>query len=198
MDEPQNEQQPDETAREPDQDAPQSAPPPEEPSTDESPPEGAPASGASAEGEAAGPPPPPPPPPGVGAAEPSAMPPEMQAENASTDDRSMAMIAHLLGLVGFLGPLILYLVKKDESSEYVRFHMKQSMWFQIWANVAAFVLGIVSIPLMYVCIGFLTLLLAMAVVVGAWVYAIVGAVQTNGGKDFEYLWVGPWVRQSMV
>ncbi len=52
-------------------------------------------------------PPPPPPPPGAGEAEMSAMPPELQAANASTDDRNMAMIAHLLGLVGFLGPLIL-------------------------------------------------------------------------------------------
>jgi len=136
-------------------------------------------------------------PPGPGGAEPP-LPPELQAAEASKDDRNMAMIAHLLGLVGFLGPLILYLVKKDEADEYVRFHIKQSLWFQIWANIAAFGLAIISIPLMYVCIGIVTFLLAVLVGMGAWIYAIIGAVQTSSGKDFEYLWVGPWVRRSMM
>jgi len=38
----------------------------------------------------------------------------------------------------------------------------------------------------------------LAAGIGALVYAIVGAVQTSGGKDFEYYWVGPWVRRSMA
>jgi len=126
------------------------------------------------------------------------LPPALAAANASPDDRTMAMIAHLLGLVGFLGPLILYLVKKDDSSEYVKFHMKQSMWWQIWANVAAFGLGIISVPLMLVFVGVLTMLLALVVSAAAWIYAIVGAVQTSSGKDFEYVWIGPWVRKSMA
>jgi len=139
------------------------------------------------------------PPPPVGpAAAPDPLPPELQSANASKDERTMAMIAHLLGLVGFLGPLILYLVKKDESSEYVKFHMKQSLWFQIWANIAAFALAIVSIPLFYICVGVITFLLAMAVGLGTWVFAIIGAIQTSGGKDFEYYWIGPWVRRSMM
>jgi len=133
-----------------------------------------------------------------GRAAPPPLPPELQSANATKDEQSMAMIAHLLGLVGFLGPLILYLVKKDEVGPYVKFHIKQSMWFQIWANVACFGLGIISIPLVYVCIGILTLLVAFLIGLGAWIYAIVGAVQVSGGKDFEYLWVGPWVRRSVM
>ncbi|MBL7140052.1 MAG: DUF4870 domain-containing protein [Planctomycetes bacterium] len=159
-------------------------------------PEAAPAEGESNEGRppvAEGPPPE-----QAAVGGPPPLPPELQAANAPKEDRNMAMIAHLLGLVGFLGPLILYLVKKDESSEYVKFHMKQSMWWQIWANVAAFGLGIISIPLFYICVGILTFLLAIAVAMAAWIYAIIGAVQTSGGKDFEYLWVGSWVRRSMM
>ncbi len=153
----------------------------------ESPPENGPETGPET-------PPPPPPPPGV---EPL-LPPELQTVHATPEDRNLAMIAHLLGLTGFLGPLILYLVKYNGSSPFAQFHMKQSLWFQVFGAIAVFVVAMVSIPLTLICIGYLTLLLAMAMGVGLWVYAIVGAIQVSGGKDFEYYWVGPWVRRETV
>lgn len=147
----------------------------------------------------------PPPPPGTGGGtEAPPLPPELQAEGASRDERTSAMLCHLLALVGLvfpfgnvLGPLIMWLVKREQSA-FVDFHGRQSLWFQVWAAIAATVLGVISIPLFYICIGVLTMLLAMAVGVGAFIYAVVGAVQVSGGKDFEYLWVGPWVRRSMM
>jgi len=152
-------------------------------------------------GEAIGAPPPPAPDEGTEA---PPLPPELQAEGASKDERTSAMLCHLLALVGLvfpfgniLGPLIMWLVKR-ESSAFVDFHGRQALWFQVWAAIAATVLGVISIPLFYICIGVLTMLLAVAVGVGALAYAVVGAVQVSGGKDFEYLWVGPWVRRSMM
>lgn len=136
--------------------------------------------------------------------EPPPLPPELQSANASKDERTYAMLCHLLALAGIvfpfgnvLGPLIMWLVKR-ESSQFVDFHGRQSLWFQVWVAIIVTVLGVISIPLFSVCIGVLTMLLAVAVGIGAVVYAIVGAVQVSGGKDFEYMWVGPWVRRSMM
>jgi hypothetical protein len=130
----------------------------------------------------------------------SALPPELQAANATKDDRTLAMIGHLLGLVGFLGPLILYLVKKDGASKFVIFHVKQSLFYQLAVLVVMFVLVIGSFIVTAVtagfggCVCFPVMGLAG---LGALVYLVVGAIQVNGGKDFEYYLVGPWVRKSM-
>ena len=130
----------------------------------------------------------------------SAFPPELQAANATKDDRTLAMIGHLLGLVGFLGPLILYLVKKDGASKFVIFHIKQSLFYQLAVLVVMFVLVIGSVILAAAtagaagCVCFPIMGLAG---LGALVYLVVGAIQVNGGKDFEYYFIGPWVRKSL-
>jgi len=64
------------------------------------------------------------------------------------------------------------------------------MWFQIFVAIAEVILGLIGLV---VCV---TIPLAILVGIGALVYAIYGAVQVNGGKDFEYYWVGEWVRRS--
>ena len=56
----------------------------------------------------------------------------------------MAMIAHILGLTGWVGPLILYLVKKDEASKFLKFHMLQSLWFQVAMVIVYVALGILT------------------------------------------------------
>ena len=130
----------------------------------------------------------------------SGLPPDLQTAGASKDDRSMAMIAHILGLAGFLGPLILYLVKKDGASRFLKFHMLQSLWYQVAVVVAYFAL--VDSDGHYLgrhrghrsCICMPIILLLW---VGDVIYFIYGAVQVNGGKDFEYWQVGPWVRKSL-
>ena len=123
--------------------------------------------------------------------------PDLQAANASKDERTWAMAAHLAALAGFmipfgniLGPLVVWLVKREESA-FVAYHAKQSMWFQIITAIALTVLVILAF-----CTFGLTALLAMGAWLGAVAYAIYGAVQVSGGKDFEYYWVGPWVRRS--
>jgi uncharacterized Tic20 family protein len=130
----------------------------------------------------------------------SAFPPELQAANATKEDRTLAMIGHLLGLVSFIGPLILYLVKKDSASKFVIFHIKQSLFYQLAVMVVMFVLVIGSFIVTAVtagvgaCVCFPIMGLAS---LGALVYLVVGAIQVNGGKDFEYYLVGPWVRKSV-
>jgi len=94
---------------------------------------------------------------GVGG--PPPLPPELQAANASKEERTWAMLCHLLALAGFvfpfgniLGPLIIWLIKRDES-RFVNFHGRQSLWFQVWATVLVVCVGIISIPLSFICIG---------------------------------------------
>jgi len=190
MDEPQNEQGPDESAPEAKENQPQG-----EGGTQE---QTGPAD--------AGAPPPPPPGAGEGAAAPP-LPPELQAASASKEDRTNAMLCHLLALAGLvfpfgniLGPLIMWLVKR-ETSRFVDFHGRQSLWFQVWVSIAATVLGIVFGIGTFITAG-ACMCFAIPVLGGiglaSMIYAVVGAVQTSGGKDFEYVWVGPWVRQSMM
>ena len=129
----------------------------------------------------------------------SAFPPDLQAAGASKEDRTLAMIGHLLGLVGFLGPLILFLVKKDGASKFVLFHMKQSLFFRIVVDAILFVSVMISIlgTVFAFGLGCLCMPVVGLVGLGAAVYLIIGAIQVNGGKDFEYYFIGPWVRKSM-
>ena len=131
------------------------------------------------------------------------------------DERTWGMMAHLstlLNLVtGFGGPiaaLIIYLVYKDRS-RFVAYHAMQAMVFQLiwwfgggvliglmWAIVgalSAIIIGIVLIPVAAV----ITPLLAL-MPVGALMYGIIGAVQTNQGQDFKYWLVGDWVRGTLT
>lgn len=133
------------------------------------------------------------------------MPADLQAASATPQDRNMAMIAHLLalgglvvpGVGGWLGPLIFFLIKKEGASKFLLFHMKQSLFFQVAVAVACLVLSVVGTILTMLVVGVICFPIAMLVGLGGLVYAIVGAIQVNGGKDFEYYWVGPWVRKSL-
>lgn len=126
----------------------------------------------------------------------SPLPPELQAANASKDDRTWGMVAHLAALGGIIlpfgsiiGPLIVWIAKKDQSP-FVAYHAKQAMWFQIFTViivVALVILGFVT------CVTFPLGALAG---VGSLAYAVYGAIRVNDGKDFEYYWVGEWVRKS--
>ena len=126
---------------------------------------------------------------------------------SQADERTWAMLSHLSVLVnlftGVLGPvvaLIIYLMFMNRS-KYVAYHAMQSFLFQLimwygigamWSVVgilSALLIGLVLIP--FACLLTPLLVLGMAI---APIYGIVGAVQTSQGQDFEYLWVGSWVR----
>ena len=103
----------------------------------------------------------------------------------SKDDRTWGMLAHLSALSGFvvpfgnvLGPLIIWLVKRDESA-FVDDQGREALNFQITITIAS----VVSIVLMLVLIG----IALMAVVAVAWlVLSIVAGVKANEGKRYRY------------
>lgn len=98
---------------------------------------------------------------------------------STPDEKTMAMLAHLLALVsGFVGPLIIWLVKKDES-DYVDDQGKEALNFQISIFIYMSVAGLS----MFVLIG---ILLLPAVCIFDLVNVIRGAMAANKGKRFRY------------
>jgi uncharacterized Tic20 family protein len=96
-----------------------------------------------------------------------------------SDDTTMAMLAHLLGLLtSFVGPLVLYLVKKDESP-YVRDQSAEALNFQL----TLFIAYAVSWVLAFVLIGFL---LMFVVWIGSLILMIMASVAANRGENYRY------------
>lgn len=72
----------------------------------------------------------------------------------TADDRSMAMLCHLLSiLTGFIGPLILWLVKK-ETSPFVNHHGREALNFQITMFLISLGLVAISAVVALVTLGF--------------------------------------------
>jgi uncharacterized Tic20 family protein len=95
------------------------------------------------------------------------------------DERNMAMLAHLLAIVlGFIGPLIIWLVKKD-SSEYVDDQGKEALNFNILMTIAYAVCGVLT------CVVIGAFLLPLVWIVNI-VFAILGGVAANRGERYRY------------
>ena len=97
----------------------------------------------------------------------------------SKEARMWAMLCHLLGFfTSFIGPLIIWLIKKDEDS-FIDKQGKEALNFQITVAIA----WIVSVLLIAVCIG-----IVMLIAVGTFdlVFCIVACVKANEGKDYRY------------
>ena len=89
----------------------------------------------------------------------------------------MAMLIHLLGiLTGFIGPLILWLVKKDES-RYIDHHGKEAVNFMITTFI-------VSIPLLFfVFITFgLGFIIYFPWIIMILVFDILACIEANKGS----------------
>jgi Uncharacterized protein conserved in bacteria len=116
----------------------------------------------------------------------------------SDEERTWAMLAHLLTLVGYvvwigayLVPLVIYLVYKDKSS-FVAFHALQSLFFQRAVLVVAAMLLVLSLTIVLACV---TIPALIVFGVGALAYVIVAAIRAYNGELFEYWLVGNWARQ---
>ncbi len=97
----------------------------------------------------------------------------------TSEERTLALLAHLLTFIGgFLAPLIIWLVKKDESV-FVSENAKESLNFQITLVIAM----MICLLLMLVVIG--AFLLAI-VGVAAFVLVIVATIRSSEGKIYRY------------
>ncbi|MBI1732301.1 MAG: DUF4870 domain-containing protein [Gammaproteobacteria bacterium] len=109
-------------------------------------------------------------------------------ENVQTgkEEQNWAMYCHLAALIGFiiplgnvLGPLVVWLMKKDTMPQ-VDVHGKEALNFQITVLLALIVCAVLTVVL----IGFLLL---PVVGVGALVLTIMAAIKvSNGQLDYRY------------
>jgi hypothetical protein len=104
----------------------------------------------------------------------------------TSEERNWAMFAHLSALIGYfllpfgsiIAPLVIYLMKKDQSP-FIAEHARESLNFQISLAIYAIVAGI----LVLVLVGFL--LLAVIWVAGV-ILTIIAGVKASGGVSYRY------------
>lgn len=91
----------------------------------------------------------------------------------------MAMLVHLSALfTGFIGPLIIWLIKKDESP-FVDRHGKTALNFMFTLAIA----WVATIILFFLLIGFL---IAPVLLIVGIVFPIIAAVAANKGEEYTY------------
>ncbi len=101
-------------------------------------------------------------------------------------DRTLALVAHALTFVegGILGPLVLYLVGKDQS-EFVAFHGLQSLYF----GLAFLLVGALT--------GVVTCGLSLAVLAPAYiVFEILACVEAYKGNWYRLPLVGDYAYEQ--
>jgi len=97
----------------------------------------------------------------------------------SNDDKNIATITHLGGILfSFIPSLIVWLLKKDDS-EYIAAQAKEALNFQITVLLAQFVSGV----LVFILVGFLFLALIWLFNI---VLCIIAAISTSKGETYRY------------
>jgi uncharacterized Tic20 family protein len=105
--------------------------------------------------------------------------PDPQPHEPTGEERNFAVIAHLLGiLISFLGPLIIWLIKKD-ASPYVDDQAREALNFQVTIFIAEAISGMLTM----VVIG--CVLLPIILVVNV-ILCIVAAVAASRGQWYRY------------
>ncbi|MCC6881029.1 MAG: DUF4870 domain-containing protein [Verrucomicrobiales bacterium] len=106
-----------------------------------------------------------------------------QGKLSEADERNMAMLAHLLGgLASFLGPLVIWLMKREESP-FVNDQGREALNFQITVAIGMAVLGIVSlIPF----VGCIAVIAFFALAVTNLVFAIMAGLDASKGVAYRY------------
>ncbi|MGC4031320.1 MAG: DUF4870 domain-containing protein [Tepidisphaeraceae bacterium] len=98
---------------------------------------------------------------------------------ATPDEKNMAMLIYLLGIfTGFVGPLILWLMKKEQSA-FINDQGKEVLNFQITTFIAWFV----CILLMFIVIG---VFLMPVVAIGYLVLMIIGLLKAKDGVAYRF------------
>lgn len=96
------------------------------------------------------------------------------------DSKTMAMLAHLLAIVlGVIGPLIIWLIKKDQSP-FVNDQGKEALNFQLMVLIGWVVCYIIALA---TCVGFILL---PALFITNLIFCIMAAMKANAGVAYRY------------
>jgi len=102
------------------------------------------------------------------------------------DARNWAMLAHLSGLLIYLlpgighivGPLVIWLMKKDEHP-FIDANGKEALNFQISVSIYLLI-GALSL---FACIGVVVI---PAILIADAVFSIIAAIKASNGESYEY------------
>jgi uncharacterized Tic20 family protein len=102
-----------------------------------------------------------------------------------SDERMWGMLCHLSTFAGYLvpfgnilGPLVVWLVKKDEFS-FVDDQGKEALNFQISITIYSVVSGVLILALIGIP-------LLIAVIIFSVVMTVIAAIKANGGEYYRY------------
>lgn len=103
------------------------------------------------------------------------------AIESTSDERNMALLAHLGGiLTGFVVPLVVWLIKKDQS-KYVDDQGKEALNFQL--NLLGHIVILVLFGIVTCGFGFLLLIPWAGYAI---VMPIIGGVKASNGEVYRY------------
>lgn len=110
-------------------------------------------------------------------------PPPTPTGTAPAEDRTLALVAHLLGIITWVvGALIIWLISKDNPAKsFVIDQSKEALNFQITiaiAYVAAMILAVISFGILF--------FMPMLVWVANLVLCILAGVKANNGEAYRY------------
>src|SRR4051794_32385984 len=103
-----------------------------------------------------------------------------QSPTLSSDDKIWAVLCHLSLIigVGFLLPLIVYLIKKQDSPVAAE-HPREALNF----HISVYLYGFVALLLCFVLIGIPLLVL---IALGSLIFAIIAAIDASHGTFYRY------------
>jgi uncharacterized protein len=100
----------------------------------------------------------------------------MPAITPSSDEKTLAILSHILTIVSsFIAPLIIYLLKKDESP-YVRDHAKESLNFQITVFIICAILFVTIIGILFIWV----------VSIANLILVIIATIKASENKMYRY------------
>ena len=128
---------------------------------------------------------------GAGSGSTTTMPEAAAPAAQSNDDRTWALIGHLSAFSAFItgigcviGPLIVWLVKRD-TLPFAADQAKEALNFNITAIIVALGLGIFTLITLGVG-ALITVPAACVLFVGWFVLTIVAALKANNGEQYRY------------
>jgi len=123
-------------------------------------------------------------------------PPSEPSTTPSAEERQWAMFAHLSALAGailtghmfawgcFIGPLIIWLVKKD-TMPFVNDQAKEALNFNITLAIVGLILLVLTIGTFFIG-ALLTIPVALIVGVAWLVFTVIAAIKANEGVTYRY------------
>ena len=119
--------------------------------------------------------------------------PDTIPASPNSDDRLWAMLAHLsgpavalisAGLFAFLGPLVIWLIKREESA-FVDDQGKEAINFQLTVLILYVAAGAVVLLTCFITAPLLLVAVPLIMILQI-VFGIMAAVKANGGQAYRY------------